>query len=80
MILEKGAETEATIDCVVKDKVVASGKLLFDEKKEEQKVELADSKKKKVGTLSVSIKKIDKKPKTYIFKAEVYSGEFELKM
>lgn len=38
--------------------MVASGKVFFDEKKEEQKVELADVKKKKVGTLSVALKKI----------------------
>jgi len=45
--------------------LLASGKVVFDDKKEEQKLELQDVKKKKVGVLTLSLKKIDKKFPVY---------------
>ena len=63
------------VDCLAKEKLLAGGKLVFDDKKEEQKVELQDVKKKKIGVLTISLKKIEKRFPAYELKVEVLSGE-----
>lgn len=76
LYVEKTSETDILLDCLVKEKSIGTGKILFDVP--EQKVEIIDAKKKKQGTVIVNVKKVDKKPRSYSkFKLEVYGGEYE---
>lgn len=68
LTVERTAEPDIIIDCLVKEKLLGGGKAVFDDKKEEQKVELLDVKKKKVGVLMLSIKKIEKRFPSYELK------------
>lgn len=75
LYVERTSETDMTIDCLMKEKSIGSGKILFDTP--DQKVDILDAKKKKQGSITVQVKKVDKKPKSYAkFKLEVYGGEY----